>query len=454
MQMKRIVAASVFGVLMAAGAVQAANWWVDSQGAGDGTASNVPINSIQSAINAAAPGDTINILGGTGRSYTNVLAYDVAKSNLTLQDWQDKPLIILNTNNFPGVVLTNGAFFSIRASNVVVRNVRIQVDNKKVGAGTSIFRITNAFANVVLDGCEGRMLNGFAGTVYNAGSIIDLRPGTTNCTIRNCLLADWDYGSQGWRLCAVSLQGSGHYFVGNTFSNVDRAINADGGVGNVSGCLIRSNRFLNCLTEGTTSSGQLTQLGVICATYNALLNSEISCNIAWNSNGKRPSFLQKSRSGFNGTGTRVFNNTIYNLRWFADTYDVRTNNAEYWTPLIVNNLMLQSLTTNLVSQDADIGMATNAFQTATFVGYNIWFGGTNVLADARIVRPTFTNNVNVLPALLNTNNTVSPGFLQPDANVTPGILAGFGTVSNSYPAYIGAVAPVSLRPRGTSILCR
>jgi len=341
MQMKSMVAASVFGVVTAVGAVQAANWWVDSLGAGDGTQSNTPMFSIQGAVDAAAPGDTINICGASGRAYTNVLYYDVAKSNLTLQDWQGKPTVLLDTNNFAGVVVTNGAFFAIRASNVVVRNVRFLIDRKKFGAGTSIIRITNNLANVVLDGCEGRLLNGFTGGIaYNAGSIIEFRNYTTNCTVRNCLLADWDYNNDGWRLCAILLAGNGHWIVGNTFSNVDRAIYGDGGSASIANCAIRSNVFLNCLTQGNGGATNAS-LGIIGGAYNAILNSEISYNIAGNNNGKHPAFIQKFRSGFDGAGTRIFNNTIFNLRSFVDAYNAGI--AEGATPIIANNLMLQAL---------------------------------------------------------------------------------------------------------------
>jgi len=98
--------------------------------------------------------------------------------------------------------------------------------------------------------------------------------------------------------------------------------------------------------------------------------------------------------------------------------------------------------------------ATNEFVTGSLIGYNLWYGGATNLADPRIVLATFTNNYNKAVTVANTNNPNASNFLQPDANPTPLLLKGYGTVSNAYPVYIGAVAPVPLRPRGTGIFFR
>ena len=424
-------------------AAGAADWWVDSLGTGDGTSSGTPTNSIQGAINAASPGDTINVRGATGRLYTNN-AYTIAKRGVSLVGWEGKPLIQLNgaSDNI------NRAVVWITTNDVTLRNIRFEIDKRVLGSSDSLILISNKVGNITIDGIEGRATNGLGGA-YNAGYIVEIYSpayDVSNCVVRNCRFSDWGYN--GWqRPGALKLCGLSNSAVANVFSNVDRAIDCSGN-GGTGGryCLIQSNLFLNCTTEGQTGTND-TSRGIIFGGYDELKDYEISYNIAWNNNGKRPVFLLKGRSALKTT-TRIFNNTMYNYLRLFSAIDVRT--GEGCSPLVVNNLLLSSSGTNIMGD----WVSTNAALVAgSYIGYNAWDGAlplieTNTVSTNLI---TLTNNYNIAVTLINSTDPSAPKFMQPHRDSIYALRQAYGLVNSNYPAYIGAVDPGPV-VRGTLVV--
>ena len=96
------------------------------------------------------------------------------------------------------------------------------------------------------------------------------------------------------------------------------------------------------------------------------------------------------------------------------------------------------------NESGDVTLVSYYNPSQTFTISGIFTSASGIAAAAPGVALTVAN----------TNNPNASNFLQPDANPTPLLLKGYGTVSNAYPVYIGAVAPVPLRPRGTGIFFR
>ena len=452
------VAVRVVVAWLAAGTVQAANsWWVDSLGAGDGTSSGTPMSSLTNAINQATAGDTIFISGATGRSYAySNQACRIAKAGLTLTNWGGNPVFLSGSTQ-----TNNATFLTVDAAGVALYGLTFQIDKNWPGAGTDVILLTTNASNGRVDGCTLGMTNG-PGGAWNFGYLLDvgssgngLQNQPTNILIRNCLFQQWQYdplnAAGPTRETDVRLTGSSNAVINCTFSNCTHAITFA-----LSQYLtIRSNQFLNLVGMENTGTAAA---GIIRGAYGSLYGSEISYNIAWNSigsNGARQAFIFKYRDTARG-GTRIFNNTTYNLQRFIDWQNPQTGEA--WTPRVDNNLMVSSLVTNFSGQTTNTVdlVGSNVWAAGAYLGYNVWTGPNATLVDtnAQMNGTTLTNNYNLTVSLANTNNPAAANFRQPDSNLTPLILQGYGTVSNAYPVYIGAVIPRALYPRGTVQLFR
>ncbi len=422
-----------------AGFLRAGDWWVDSLGSGDGTSQETPMSSVQGAIDAAGVGDTIHIHGGEGRVYTNTL-YTVNKTDLTLRDWEGKPLFqVLGTGD-----RIDARLMEIAASGVTVLNLRFELQGTVLGSGgEDVVEITtdsgSAVHNVTLDGCEFRM-TAFGGA-WNQGSPImqGTSPYGTNLVVRNCLFRDWDRDGDtgdGYRLNMVYLNGERCQIVDNVFTNTSRILSGGARYYRFSG-----NRIFNCRNSrkpyNDANSGGMLQSG-----YNALRDGEISHNIVWNDNGKQTSFLNKVREGFTGD-TRIFNNTVYGADSLVGA--IYYSDGTRWSPKIYNNLLINNAYTNIYG----IG-ASSPFLSTTEIKNNLWYGGANELVDPPSVGITPVDCYNVPCAFVNTTDTGSPDFLRPDGNQTPQAMQGIG---GDYPTYIGAVEPKFGNP-ATLILLR
>jgi hypothetical protein len=426
------------GAAMAAGFLRAGDWWVDSLGSGDGTSPGTPMSSVQGAIDAAGVGDTIHIHGGEGRVYTNTL-YTVNKP-LTLQDWTAKPIFRV-TNAVDSIA---SRVVNIAAADVALRNLRFEIAGAAIGENDNIVEITtNAFNggaahNVTIDGCEFRM-PAFGGA-WNQGAPVRkaTAPHGTNAVVRNCLFRDWDYGSgDGYRLLMISLDGEHHQVVGNVFTNTSKILG-----GTMRHYRFSANRIFNCRNNQRPYDIPADYGGMLQSGYNSLRDGEISHNIVWNNNGRRTSFLNKVREGFNGD-TRIFNNTVYGADSLVGA--IYYNDGTRWNPKIYNNLLINNAYTNIYG----IG-ASSPFLSATEIKNNLWHGGANELADPPSVGITPVDCYNVSCAFVNTTDAGSPDFLRPDGNQTPQAMQGIG---GDYPTYIGAVEPKFGNP-ATLILLR
>jgi hypothetical protein len=415
------------------GSLRGTDWWVDSMGTGDGTDPATPMASVQAAIDAASAGHTINIRGGEGRLYTSS-AYLVNKAGLTLRGWEGKPIFRL----LGAVDGIDNRVVNIAAGGVVLRDLRFEIQGNVIGSNDDIVEITTASGlaahNVTLDGCEFTM-TAFGG-IWNQGSPImqGVSPYGTNIQVRSCYFANWDYGSgDGYRLNMIVLNGDRCHVVGNTFTNTSKVV-----TGLMRYSRISNNRILNCRNDRRLPSS-ITDGGIIRTGYNALRDCEISYNLVWNNNGLHTSFLDKSREGLTGD-TRIFNNTLYNTDGLVGCqYYTSSPGTTQWRPLIYNNLLVNSLATNIFGVGTNtLGVLTSTFLPASEIKNNLWYGGANQLVDPPSVGITPVGCYNVSCAFVNTTDTGSPDFLRPDGDATPQVMLGIG---GAYPAYIGAVEP-------------
>ena len=406
------------------------DWWVDSAAApgGDGRLPGTPLRTIQPALAGAAEGIgvTVHIHGGAGRLYTNN-AYVVDKANLTLTDWEAKPTFRLD-----GVADNiNDRVVEIATNSVTLRNLRFEIDSDVIGGGDSVVEFTGGVGgenNITIDGCEFVMIDGFGGA-WNQGSPLDMgNVSATNKVIRNCLFQDWDRGD-GYRINMIDAAGQYCTVVGNVFSNFSRGMGGD-----MRYSVIANNRFWNSVNENDLYA-------IIGADYHGLRDCEISHNIAWNDNDKRTTFLRKTRDGL--SNARIFNNTVYRVRNFVNCEYYAEDGTLWDDALVVNNLMLSSIQTNIVG-DAD-GTGTNMIRVVTEISHNMWYGGSAGLSDD-VPAGILSNNYHVNGVILNTTDPNDPDFMRPDAVVTPQILRGYG---GSYASYIGAVPPQLPRPTGS-----
>lgn len=414
------------------GVLKAADWWVDSLGAGDGTAPGTPVASVQAAIDAADAGSTINIHGGVGRLYTNQY-YRVDKENLTFRDWEAKPVFqLLGTADS-----VSNRVLEIMASGVTLSNLTFRIQGAVLGLTDCLIEITTnslggAVNNVTFDGCEFTM-TAFGGE-YNQRAPIcqQVNPDGTNIQVRSCRFTNWDRDPNpgGYRVFMIQLDADYSQITGNTFSNVCKILDGEMSYGRFTSNLVlnvRNDVKIQDGNDGSTSS-------MILGKYGTLQDIEISYNRVWNNNGRLTSFIGKTRNGFNGA-TRIFNNTIYNVDSFAPArYHA---DAERWSPLIYNNLMVNSTTTNLYSHNTN-AVPTSAFLSTTEVRNNLWYGGANALTNASVGTIVMADNFNVACTFLNATDPADPDFLRPDAEATPEVLLGIG---GSYPDYIGAISP-------------
>lgn len=440
MQSRMLVAVAVVFVIQVSG-LKADDWWVDSLGSGDGMAPGTPVASVQVAIDAAAAGDTINIRGGGGQLYTNQY-YRVDKENLTLRDWEAKPVFqLLGTSDS-----ISNRLLEIQCSGVTLSNLTFRIQGAVMGDQDSLIEITTnelgGANNVTFDGCEFTM-TAFGGHHNQRAPIFqNLNPDGTNIQVRSCRFTNWDreVDPGGFRVFMIQLDADYSQITGNTFSNVCKILDGEVRYGRFTSNLVlnvRNNVKIQDGTDGSTSS-------MILGKYGTLQDIEISYNRVWNNNGRLTSFIGKTRNGFNGA-TRIFNNTIYNVdsfapaRYFAD--------AERWSPLIYNNLMVNSATTNLYSHNTN-AVPTSAFKPETEVRNNLWYGGANALTNASVGTIVMADNFNVACVFLNTTDPAHPDFLRPDANQSAQVLLGIG---GSYPSYIGALVPQAVYPKGTVI---
>lgn len=221
------------------------------------------------------------------------------------------------------------------------------------------------------------------------------------------------------------LNGERCQIVDNVFTNTSRILSGGARYYRFSG-----NRILNCRNAWKPYGSDANYGGMLQSGYNALRDGEISHNIVWNNNGKRTSFLNKVREGFNGN-TRIFNNTIYGADSLVGA--LYYNDGSRWNPKIYNNLLINNAYTNIYG----IG-ASSPFLPTTEIKNNLWYGGANELLHTPSVGITPVDCYNVPCAFVNTTDTGSPDFLRPDGNQTPQVMLGIG---GAYPTYIGAVEP-------------
>jgi len=418
----------------------AADWWVDSLGTGDGTDSSTPTNSIQGAIDAASAGDTINIYGATNRLYTHTnLHYLVDKENLTLTDWgTEKPSI---QTADPGGVDENaimGSILEIATNGVTVRNLRFEIYIAAYRTGDNVIELTVGSSiprnNTTIDGCEFAMLDG-PGGMHDAGAAIYMGSdlSSTNHTIKNCLFED--FGRDGWRYPMISGQGKHWLIACNTFANTDRPL----ALSDSQYVEVTSNRILNCTSDGDHGASDI---GIIVGGYNDMKDAELSHNIVWQTNGMTTPCIVKGMSGWKGN-VKIFNNTIYNTEMFI--YATGRDLSETWGPLVVNNLILGSVTTNVIAGSNTI------FNASTDIRHNMWYGGPTNFLGTNVVNGMLSPNYYVNAAIINLDDPSSPDFMRPDAGLTPSVLLGYNSVDPSYPSYIGAVEP---RPGGLLFLVR
>ncbi len=406
------------------------HWWVDCLAVpgGDGKTAAAPLRRIQDAIDSAAGGvgATVHIHGGTGRRYTNT-AYTVDKSELALVPWDGKPVLAVDGSGDR----IDERVVDVAANGVTLCGLRFEIDSDTVGAGDSVVEFTGGVVgenNITIEGCEFIMTDGFGGA-WNQGSPLDMgHELATNKVVKDCLFRDWDRGD-GYRVEMIRAAGEYCEIVGNTFSNFSRGMSGDMRYSRIS-----SNRFLNTVNTHE-------DYAIIRASYHGLRDCEISYNIMWNDNGKRSTFLRKTRDGF--SNARIFNNTIVNARSFVDCVYYAEDSTLWDDAVVVNNLMLAGSQTNVLG-DAE-GSGTNMIRTGTRISHNLWYGGATVLSDV-VAGGVLISNQHVDCVLVNTNSPGNAGFLRPNARATPRILNGHGA---PYPGFIGAVPPLSGGTHGT-----
>ncbi len=96
------VAATTFGLM--GGSAEAASYYVSPQGndANPGTALGAPLRTIQKAINAAQPGDTILVRDGTYRETVSTPRSGTATARITIQNYQNEAVIVSGTDPIAG----------------------------------------------------------------------------------------------------------------------------------------------------------------------------------------------------------------------------------------------------------------------------------------------------------------------------------------------------------------
>jgi pectin methylesterase-like acyl-CoA thioesterase len=85
----RVAATYIAATFGLAGVAQAASFYVSPQGsdANRGTSINAPLRTIQQAVNAARPGDTILVRGGTYRETISTPRSGTSRAPITIQNY-------------------------------------------------------------------------------------------------------------------------------------------------------------------------------------------------------------------------------------------------------------------------------------------------------------------------------------------------------------------------------